>query len=398
MAMTLNVVRSQFAPHGEVEHLESRLREKSEECAWYRRQLADSQRDRHNADRAVESLRLALQGKDERIRILQEQVDGRRSLMFGIRGQGAGANTGAPINRYAASPAADQLGGVTGPSSPDLGPSGLQLSSMPMGMDIGRALDDIFDDARRWALQHAPFRGGQVTDVPERLQSVLQRLTEPTYYMLLLWDPHRRWALITKVIVSYIVNEVLACDLLLGFRDDWDRLLAHSKEARRDGRQYTDSAKRAFFFRFAELVRDFLHEPGALNFLRAKFEAACEHLYTLLTPLMWWDTQPGPARVSLAAIISIAFRMHLAMYSAPVEWHFDYPPVAAAFNARVHTSRDEVASSFADAAAPAAPVAAVPVVGNRIRLAITPVVIKRDHNAQTLLVSTVRRSDVLLMP
>lgn len=368
--------------------MESRLREKSNECAWYRRELAESQRDRRDADRAVASLRHALEGKDQLIRILQEQVNGRRSLMFGLTEQGAGADTGAPINPYAAGPAVDQFRGVTGPPSPDLGASRLQLSSMPIGVDIGSAFDDIFNGARRWALQHSPFRGGQVTDVPERLQSVLRSLSEPTYYMLLLWDRHRRWALITKVIVWYIIGEILTCDLLLGFRDDWDRLLIHSREARRHGPQYHTSTKRAFFRRFAELVRDFLHEPGALSFLGAKFEAACEELYTLLTPLMWWDTQPGPARASLAAMIRIGFRMHLAMYSAPVEWYFDYPPTASPFNALVHTSRDEVAPSF---------VVGGPAVGNRIRFAITPALVRRDHNAQTLLVSTVRQSDVLLM-
>lgn len=129
-----------------------------------------------------------------------------------------------------------------------------------------------------------------------------------------------------------------------------------------------------------------MSQAGAGNFLEGKLVRAVTELSTLLRPLLAPDIDRGAAQSSLERIVRAGFRMHLALYSSQVEWHFDFPTVGSRWSLIPRARRDE--SRPLDPGAP----------DMRVQLAITPAIVKRDQTAHTLLVTTVRQADVFLRP
>lgn len=135
-----------------------------------------------------------------------------------------------------------------------------------------------------------------------------------------------------------------------------------------------------------------MQQAGAVDFLNRKFALASEDLYTMLTHMMMPSADRDLAHQNLEKILRRAFRISLAMQSSPVEWYFDYPAADTRFDSRLHRNRDTVLHE---------PVITPLLHGAilldvRIKIAMTPTIIKRDHGAQAHYIITVRDPDVLL--
>lgn len=204
----------------------------SEECARHTRELAETRRAREEAQRAILNLRNTLESKDQLIQILQEQVNGRRSIMFSLQRQNSDAR---PV-QGSQGDTHERVSQTTDPSFTLPGAPDLNSPPAPSEVDIGAALDHIYDQARRWALVYAPYLSTSRDEhLPLPLQEVLKDLTQPFGFKHFLGDPQYRWGLVSKLIIQYLVEEVLTCDVLVGFRSDWDQILTQCQAERQRG-------------------------------------------------------------------------------------------------------------------------------------------------------------------
>lgn len=143
----------------------------------------------------------------------------------------------------------------------------------------------------------------------------------------------------------------------------------------------------SYMAEYGGMMNTFIHQPGATEFLRGKFKRAGDEMWALVRLLMAPDIDRHAAQSSFELIVRAGFRLALSMYISTVEWRLDFPAAGSQWNPQTQVYRDEWTPLV-----PGVPRST----NSRVHLAITPVIVRRSHNTQTLLVSTVRPADVFL--
>ena len=148
------------------------------------------------------------------------------------------------------------------------------------------------------------------------------------------------------------------------------------------------SVRREILEEVAGVAAQMKAQPQYTAFLQQKLRSTSGGLLHPVGHFLALDSRGAEARLALDPIVREALTLGFLMYASPVEWVVEFPRLGAKFNSRSMVNRDPM-------------IAGDPLElerrNIRVKLAITPTVIRRDVSGPVLMVSTLHLGHVLLM-
>ena len=140
--------------------------------------------------------------------------------------------------------------------------------------------------------------------------------------------------------------------------------------------------------KLAQVALDLKQRPTWSSFFAEKLRTASAELLSAVGKFQAMNCREAEARVGLRQVVQEALLLGWAMNESPAEWVVDLTRLGARFNSHAMVNRDHLLS------------------GNsrdlerrnfRVRLAITPTIVKRDVSGAALLVVALHHAHVILI-
>ncbi|KAI9845910.1 MAG: hypothetical protein M1837_004446 [Sclerophora amabilis] len=241
----------------------------------------------------------------------------------------------------------------------------------------------IEDWAKTFANVPNPKRDNSL---PMALWCSLKRFADVGTISSLLERVETRWALVARLISTFLVEEILMIYVVMGYCEQSDKRfhnIAMELQKNPGG-----ALKKQLMDEQATLVKNITSTSDWTNHLNGKFNKKSSELYYLVTPLLTTSARDEVVRPGFNKFIRQGFDIAVTMYSAPIEWILKFPAAGEKFSSHIMVNEDR---DFPEAATE------LDRRHLRVKIGITPNIIKRDNSGPSLVVLTMHKAGALLM-
>ncbi|KAI9765636.1 MAG: hypothetical protein M1835_007339 [Candelina submexicana] len=249
--------------------------------------------------------------------------------------------------------------------------------------DFKTAFVEFFADIESWAQKWASVPNPRMDEnLPESLKALLSSVCDKSIALHLLRDPTTRYFLVARVINDEFTKHQLKITSIMGFSLTLDMRIQKAKDELRPDNHI--NFRRAIVEELANIAQAANADPKHQEFLVERCQQMTMEMMNKLSPLM--GTGLNRAYADLHDIQKKALLLAMNMLTGPFEWKIDYPLINALYVPHSMVNRDPVIAGEPHMLA-----------RTRVKLAVTPIIIRRDQSGPSVIATQEHMANVLLM-
>ncbi|KAI9721294.1 MAG: hypothetical protein M1812_002456 [Candelaria pacifica] len=256
-------------------------------------------------------------------------------------------------------------------------------SSPPKKTNFKIAFNDFFSEVESWAHKWASVPNPELDEnLPETLKALLSSVCDRSLALPLLRDPATRYFLVARVVNSELTNNQLKFSTLQGYNLAVDMRLLNARDSLRADTPV--ARRRAIVEELANIALTVAEDVQHMEFLLDRTQQIAMEMMTKLAPLL--GTGVNRAYAELHQLQKKTLLLAMAMLKCQVEWKVDFPKTGDYFVDQSMVNRDPFIAGDPST-----------LLRMRVKLGVTPVIIKRDQSGPSVIATQEHMPHVLLM-
>ncbi|KAH0565758.1 hypothetical protein GP486_000855 [Trichoglossum hirsutum] len=255
--------------------------------------------------------------------------------------------------------------------------------------DFSRNIEEVRTLAEHWAEAHMKSYEQEIRTYPEVLRSLLINACGPELVRSLLESKKTRKFVVVRLLFGYLVDGLANTDILMGFDSDTDRQVANAQNTLNTPFSSV-SVRKAALMDLAAVSAHIRGSPRWHEFLQMLFMKHAFDLWSIMEPLLPKDVNRSKANADLSIFVRESVKLAARMVGdAPgYEWTMVFHRAGVVFKGVEMVDRsamiigDPTASQNRNL---------------RVKLSVTPTIIRREYVGMSIVAETMHRANVLLM-
>ncbi|KAI9763651.1 MAG: hypothetical protein M1840_000365 [Geoglossum simile] len=264
-----------------------------------------------------------------------------------------------------------------------------QFPSTDAPWNYSRNIEEVRILAEAWANMHMGFYEQETRTYPEVLKVLLINACGPELVRSLLESKKMRPHVVVRLLFGYIVDCLANTDIFMGFDHDTDRQVANAQNTLNSPFSSTMVRKAALM----DLAAVSTHIRGSIRwqeFLQSLFMKHTFELWSIVEPLLPNAVNRSKANADLSVFVreSVKLAGRMVGDTPGQEWTMLFPRVGMLFRGEEMVDRSGLAVGE-----PTAPHNR----NLRVKLSVTPTVVRRGYVGVSIVAEMVHRANVILM-
>ncbi|KAI9779537.1 MAG: hypothetical protein M1839_007345 [Geoglossum umbratile] len=255
--------------------------------------------------------------------------------------------------------------------------------------DYSRNIEEVRVLAEAWANMHMDFYEQETRTYPEVLKALLINACGPELVRPLLESKKTRSSVVVRLLFGYIVDCLANTDIFIGFDHDTDRQVANAQNTLSSPFSST-MVRKAALMDLAAVSTQIRSSIRWQEFLQSLFMKHTFELWSIVEPLLPNAVNRPKANADLSIFVRESVKLAGRMVGdAPgQEWTMLFPRVGTLFRGEEMVDRSGLV-----AGEPTAPHNR----NLRVKLSVTPTIVRRGYVGVSIVAGMVHRANVILM-
>ncbi|OIW27951.1 hypothetical protein CONLIGDRAFT_455863 [Coniochaeta ligniaria NRRL 30616] len=255
----------------------------------------------------------------------------------------------------------------------------------------------IFRLVNGWAAQYAvqvqPDQALTIQKEAPRLWEFMCDILYPgqpeagaSHARFLLEDEQCRSFFVERMMLQYIVNNVLSVEGWMGFNDDTDRELKELNDRLQSTEVFKSYIRQSIIDQISSTIGRMLADPSFNEYRARRISFHQQRLKTIVGPLMDPEASRTDAGFDLHAVASTALQVSALMFQSRLNFEFSWSLTCSKFSLDYHVPKEPPCDPLMLQAKQ-----------YRIKLVVTPAILFRDDRGVSINPKRVLRSEVFVM-